>query len=147
MENTSACIHRLLEGNIREFTFTFTEASRRAVDDMVEILEQLQIEAANGDRGDHSIPSLVDSTVGLQPLNYAFLKVKPLISKYPLMRRARVAMLVSPTPLLKTIDMIMRSVAPVRFYTADQREAALAWLREASKPIQPSTHSLELPPK
>jgi hypothetical protein len=136
MENTPACTHHLLEENIREFVFT--EASRRAVDEMVDILERIQIEAANGNTADHAMPSLVDCTVGLQPLNYAFLKVRPLISKYPLMRRSRVAMLITPTPLLKTIDIVMRSIAPVRFYRADQRDMALAWLREAAKPIQMS---------
>src|SRR5688572_12533797 len=101
-----ACLHRVLEGKINEFVLT--EASRRAIDEMFAIIENIQIEAAKNNPTDHYNPSFVDSSVGLQPLNYAFKRMQPLLTQYPTMRRARVAIIVSPNPLLNTVLMVMR---------------------------------------
>jgi hypothetical protein len=81
-----ACIHHLLEGKINEFILT--ETSRRAMDELFAIVENIQIEAAANNPADHYNPSLVDSRTGLQPLNYAFKRMQPITTQYPTMRRA-----------------------------------------------------------
>lgn len=122
-----ACVHRILDGKINEFILT--ETSRRALDDLFAIIENIQREAARDNLADHYNPSFIDSSVGLQPLNYAFKRMQPLMAQYPTMRRARVAILVPPNPLLTTASMIMRTVTFLRFYKLNEREQALAWLR------------------
>jgi hypothetical protein len=124
------CIHNVLEGNINEFVFM--EPSRRAIDELFSILEHIQEEAMKNNPTDLSNPALADVTCGFPPLNYAFLRLQPMITKYPLMRQARVAMIAHPSPLLKTVSVVMRSVTPVRFYNPSQRDLALAWLRGPS---------------
>jgi hypothetical protein len=129
MDDSPACIHNILEGNIQEYVFT--EVSRRAIDELFFIIENLLIEAAKNNPAAMQYPALVDSRVGIQPLNYAFIRMQPFIREYPSMRGSRVAMIVPPGPLIKTISMIMRSIAPVRFYSANEYERALTWLRDS----------------
>jgi hypothetical protein len=126
-----ACIHHPLEGNVQEFVLI--ETSRRAVDELFALVETVESEALNNDPAHQAYPGLIDSTVGLLPLNYTFNRMYAVINKYPSIRRARVAILVSPNPLSKTISMMMRGLMSVRFYMPAEREQALAWLREDSK--------------
>ena len=130
MKNDSpACIHRLHDGKIHEYAFT--EVSRRALDEMFAIIEEIVSEAARNNRPeDQYNPTLLDSSIGIQPLNHAFQKMQPLVSQYPAIRQARIAIIVPPSPLVGTISKILRTVTPMRFYKPGERNQALAWLRE-----------------
>ena len=124
---SSACLHRLLEGNIHEFTLT--ETTRRAVDELYGFIENLNFEIANNPTATPHIFMIVDATVGLPPLNYAFKHTKPLVAKYS-RQKATVALISPDSFLLKTIAVILRSITPVRFFKSDERAQALAWLQE-----------------
>jgi hypothetical protein len=124
-----ACIHRIHDGKIHEYVFT--EISRRALDEMFAIVEEIVSEAARNNKPeDQHNPTLLDSTIGVQPLNHAFQKMHPLVSQYPAIRQARIAIIVPPNPLIGTISKIIRTVTPMRFYKPGERNQALAWLRE-----------------
>lgn len=121
--------HRLHNGKIHEYTFT--EVSRRALDEMFAIIEEIVSEAAqNNNLEDQHNPTLLDSSIGIQPLNHAFQKMQPLVDQYPAIRRARIAIIVPPSPLIGTISRILRTVTPMRFYKPGERDQALEWLRE-----------------
>lgn len=127
--DSPACIHRLHEGKVHEYILT--EVSRRALDEMFGIIEQIVSEAARDNRPeDQYNPTLVNSSIGVQPLNHAFLKMQPLVSRYPAIRQARIAIIVPPTPLIGAISKILRTVTPMRFYKSGEHDQALAWLRE-----------------
>jgi hypothetical protein len=128
--DSPACIHRIHDGKIHEYIFT--EVSRRALDEMFAIIEEIVSDAARNNRPeDQYNPTLLDSSIGIQPLNHAFQKMQPLAHRYPAIQRARIAIIVPPTPLLGTISKIIRTVTPMRFYKPGERNQALAWLREA----------------
>jgi hypothetical protein len=128
--NSTACVYRVLEDGIQEFVLT--EVSRRALDEMFDITERVLNEAAaRNDRADLAVPVLIDSSVGLQLLNYTFIRMRTLVNKFPARRTGRVALLLPSSPLLKTISIIMRPLAPIRIFGTDERDQAMAWLREA----------------
>jgi hypothetical protein len=124
-----ACVHRTLEGNIQEFVLK--EVSRRALDELFDMTEKALSKLAPDQQSTTGYPVLIDSTVGLQSLNYAFIRMRTVVSKFPNQKQGRVALLLPSSPLLRTVAIIMRPLAPVRLYSANEREAALAWLREA----------------
>ena len=129
MTDSPACIHHLHDGKIHEYTFT--EISRRALDEMFAIIEEIVSEAAKDNRPeDQYNPTLLDSSIGIQPLNHAFQKMQPLVARYPAIRQARIAIIVPPSPLIGTISKILRTVTPMRFYKPGERHHALMWLRE-----------------
>jgi hypothetical protein len=128
MSESTACIHHILEGNIHEFILT--APSRRTVDELLAIVDTLNSEVASSG-GDLHRYILVDSTKGLPPINYTFAQMGPLARKYP-QQRATVALISQPNFLLTTITIMMRAISPVRFYKPDEREQALAWLRETA---------------
>ena len=130
MADFPACIHRLHEGNIHEYFFT--EISRHAVDQMFDIIESILIEAAANNPADQSNPTLINSSIGLQPLNHVFQRMPPIVKKYPAVQRAHIAIIVPPSPLLGTISKILRTVTPIHFYKLHEYERALAWLRSVS---------------
>jgi hypothetical protein len=127
-----ACIHRILDGGIQEFVLT--EASRQGVDELFDMAEKIMEEAHA--RQDTSIIAgrfLLDSSIGVLPLNYAFSRVRRLISKFPSHPQARTALLFKSGPLTKTIDLFLRQLVALRVYSVDEREKALAWLREGTR--------------
>jgi hypothetical protein len=124
-----ACIHRSLEGNIQEFVLT--EVSRRAVDELFDITEQNLQNAVASDTPAVASAVLIDSSVGLQSLNYSLIRLRAMMSRFPDQRKGTIALLMPSNPLLRTISLIMRSIAPVRIYAPHEREQALAWLRQS----------------
>ena len=128
ISNTSMCIHRVLEGVIQEFVLT--EASRPAVDTLFNSVEQLMAEAY--ERNDMSIIAgrfLLDSSIGILPLNYAFARARMMAKKFPSHPQSRTALLFPRSPLVRTIDFSLRTLVSVRFFSIDERETALMWLR------------------
>jgi hypothetical protein len=122
------CVHHVLEGSIQEFVLSV--ASRQAVDDLFDAMEQV---LADGHaRKDMSIIAgsyLIDSRIGMLPLNYAFIRARAMAQKFPTHPQSRSAVIFTPSPLVKTVGFFLRSFGPTRIYVPDEREQALAWLR------------------
>ena len=128
---TPSCIHHVLDGNIHEFILT--EATRLAVDELFDTAEQVMADAyAKQDTSVITGCFLLDSRVGILPLNYAFARAKLMTQKFPANASSRTACLFPASSLTKTVGFFLRSVAPVRIYGPDERDKALAWLREVS---------------
>jgi hypothetical protein len=124
-----ACIHRVLEGNIQELVLT--EASRRGVDELFDMAEEIMADAHA--RRDMSIIAgrfLLDSRVGVLPLNYAFTRARMMAKKFPSHPQSRTALVFTSNPLVKTIDLVLRTFISLRLYGAHEHDQALAWLRE-----------------
>jgi hypothetical protein len=125
----SACIHRVLEGNIHEFVLT--EASRQGVDELFDTVENIMADAhAKNDMSVIAGRFLLDSSVGVLPLNQAFTRARAIASKFPSHPQSRTALVFAASPLVRTIDLVLRTFVSVRFYGSNERDQALAWLRE-----------------
>jgi hypothetical protein len=123
-----ACIHRALEGNIQEFVLI--EISRRALDELFDFTEQnLQAAAVDGN-AEAASAVLIDSSIGPQSLNYSLFRLRAMMGRFPNQRKGSIAIIMPSNPLVRTISLMMRSIAPVRIYAPHEREQALAWLRE-----------------
>jgi hypothetical protein len=133
MSPSPACIHHFHDEKIHEYTFT--EISRRALDEMFATIEEVLTDAEKNNPGEPYKPALVDSRIGIQPLNYAFQRMRPLVNRYPGIERVRIALIVPPTPLLSAVSKILHTVTPMHFYKPTEREQALAWLLERSEAI------------
>lgn len=130
MLNTPVCLHRVLEGNIQEFVLT--EVTRRAIDELFDTAESLLANAhARQDLSVIAGAFLLDSSVGILPLNYSFARARAMSQKFPTHPQSRTACLLPPSPLLRTVDLFLRSFGPLRVYSIHQREEALAWLRSS----------------
>jgi hypothetical protein len=128
----SACIHRVLEGNIQEFVLM--ETSRRAVDELFDMAEKILADAHA--RNDMSVIAgrfLLDSRVGILPLNYAFTRARLMAKKFPSHPQSRTALVFQSSPLVRTVDLVLRTFISMRLYGADERDAALAWLGERTE--------------
>jgi hypothetical protein len=130
-----ACIHRILDGHIQEFVLT--EVSRRAVDELFDMTENALQGALENQISDLVQPVLIDSAVGLQPINQSITRLCAMIQRFPSRKAGRIAMILPASPLARTIAMMMRPIAPMRIYMPNERDAALAWLREA---VEASAH-------
>jgi hypothetical protein len=123
----SACIFRQIDGRVKEFVLT--EVSRRAIQDLFDTAEATSSEAIlNNDLAFLSRPSLIDSSIGTQPFNYALVRLRAMMDKFPDTRKGLVAIILPSSPLLNTLSAMMRPLAPMRIYTPQQRNQALAWL-------------------
>jgi hypothetical protein len=128
MSQELPCIYRVLEGPVKEFVLT--EVSRRAVDALFDTAEKVMSEAVlNSDLLALVQPSLIDSGIGLQPLNHSLHRLRLLLNKFPESRKSFMAVILPAGPLLKTLSVMTRPIAPIRLYTPQEREQALAWLR------------------
>jgi hypothetical protein len=122
-----ACIHRTLDGNVQEFIFM--EISRRAVDELFDLTEQQLQSALESGQSDIAGSVLIDSSLGLQSVNHSLFRLRGMIGRFPSQRQGRIALILPSSPLVRTIAMMMRPIAPMRIYMANEREAALTWLR------------------
>jgi hypothetical protein len=129
---TPACIHRVLDGNVQEFVLT--EASRQGVNELFDMAEKIMEDAHA--RHDMTIIAgrfLLDSSVGVLPLNYAFSRARQMASKFPSHPQARTALIFKSSPLTRTIDLFLRQLVSLRLYSVDERDQALAWLRAGAE--------------
>ena len=132
MTSNPACIHRVLDGNIQEFVLTQT--SRQAVDELFDTAEKILADAHA--RNDMSIIAgrfLLDSRVGILPLNYAFTRARMMAKKFPSHPQSRTALIFQSGPLTRTVDLVLRTFISMRLYGANDRDAALAWLAERTE--------------
>lgn len=127
--DTPACIHRVLEGNIQEFILT--EASRRGVDELFDTVEKILADAhASNDMSIIAGGFLLDSRIGVLPLNYALARARLMAKKYPTHPQSRTALLFTSNPLVRTVDLVLRTLISLRLYGANDRDAAIKWLNE-----------------
>ena len=83
---------------------------------------------------EHSVPAtavLIDSSVGPQSLNYSLIRLRAMMGRFPDQRKGSIAIILPSNPLVRTISLMMRTIAPVRIYSPQERDKALAWLRES----------------
>ena len=129
---TSACTFQYLDGRVKEFVLT--EVSRRAVDELFDMAERMLHEALlRNDLLYLSQPTLIDSGVGTQPLNHSLARLHAMMDKFPQTRHGLIAITLPSSPLLKTLSVMMRPLAPMRIYTPQEREQALSWLLSSSE--------------
>lgn len=126
------CTFRILEGGVKEFVLK--EVSRRAVDSLFDMAEKVIGDAvSNNDLLALSQPTLIDSGIGLQPLNHSLLRLRALMIKFPETRKGSTAVILPASPLLKTLSVMMRPIASIRLYTPQERDQAQAWLLERAE--------------
>ncbi len=118
-----ACVYRLLEGGIKEFVLT--EVSRRAVDELFDIADAL----SRNDISTFSQPTLIDSRVGVPPVNHSLVRLRAMMANAPDVGKMSVALIFPQDPLLNVVAFISRSILPVRLYKPNERDMALEWLR------------------
>jgi len=105
------CKFRILEGRVKEFVLT--EVSHRAVDALFDTADKILGDAAlNKDLLALTQPSVIDSRVGLQPLNHALYRLRFMMNKFPETRKSFMAVILPAGPLLK----MTRPIAPIRLY-------------------------------
>ncbi|MDX1995257.1 MAG: STAS/SEC14 domain-containing protein [bacterium] len=107
--------------------FVFHKPSRQVVD---EWLAQLEILRAARQPGEPFL-MLVDSTVGIVPLTYAFQRGRSFADRFPQRQSSRIALLIDNTFISivnSFIQMLRSSTEIVRLFRPDQREEAIAWL-------------------
>jgi hypothetical protein len=115
------------EGSVAWHEFVFHKPSRQVVD---EWLAQLEILRAARQPGDPFL-MLVDSTVGIVPLTYAFQRGRSFADRFPQRQSSRIALLIDNTFISivnSFIQMLRSSTETVRLFRPDQREEAIAWL-------------------
>jgi hypothetical protein len=118
------CTYRVLDNGIHEFVFS--ETSRAAVDDFIESAREMMEAAGDSE----PTPTLFDTRVGAQPINYVFARIRTLMKEYPTTQQGKLAMIMRPNALLTAVKALM-SMFPkvkVRFFGPEERDDAIAWL-------------------
>jgi hypothetical protein len=72
---------------------------------------------------------LIDCRVGMPPLNYAFMRARSVAQKFPTYPQSRTAIILKPSPLVKTVGFFLRTFGPTHIYSPDEHDQALTWLR------------------
>src|SRR5689334_22757495 len=73
---------------------------------------------------------LVDSRVGIPPLNHIFARSRVMAEKFTPHPLSRSACLFPSNTLVRTMGLFLRTMINVRLYSANERDEALSWLRE-----------------
>jgi hypothetical protein len=118
------CTYRLLDNGIHEFVML--ETSRGAVDDFIDSAREM-MEAA----GDSvPTPTLFDTQVGIQPINYIFTEIRNLMKEHPTTEQGKLAMIMRPNALLTAIKALMNMFPKmkVKFFGPEERDDAITWL-------------------
>lgn len=107
--------------------FVMKESSRSAVDDLMSLMEEIsQMPALNDNPA-----TLLDSRVGIQPLNYIMTRMSQFAKKHPSQQSGKLAMILPSSPLMSAINAMTRGLFPrigVRIFTPDQYNDAVLWL-------------------
>lgn len=111
------------------YQFVFKEATTRAVDEWLTHAEWVIQNTPPGE----TILTLYDNTqAGMLPMNYGLQRSKEIMRKYPNRPPSRVAFLFPSGFIISLVEAfvgILRSRKDaVRFFQADRREEAIAWL-------------------
>ncbi len=123
------CSYRFLDNRIHEFVMK--ESSRAAVDDFIKALDYITL---NTTQREIPIPSLMDSSVGVQPIRYIFGRLKDYMSKNSNTTRqsTKFALILPESVLTRSVGGMM-SMFPslkTRLFTPEERDKAVEWLLE-----------------
>ncbi len=119
------CEMHVLDTGVVEFVMK--ESSRAAVDDLMSLMEEL----THLPIMQRTPATLLDSRVGVQPLNYIMSRMSQFAKKYPSRETGKLAMILPPNPLLNAINAMTRGLFPrlgVRIFTPEQYNDAIEWL-------------------
>lgn len=106
--------------------YVLSEVSRAAVDDLIALLDAaLRITPSNIVH-----PTLINTEVGVQPINYAMTQMRVLTKRYPGRPRGRLAVIIPANPLVNVLDIFLRPVMQVRFFVPSQHDDVLDWLAQ-----------------
>lgn len=122
-----ACSYHQIDGGIHHYTFN--EATRQAVDEHFEHFEGLVKTAPR----DQTLPILLDlRPAGFPSLTYAFQKVRDIEKRNPGHAPLRFVFMHQPgvlTSIAQSLFNLLRVRDVARFFSADQYDEAIAWLR------------------
>lgn len=121
------CKYRRLENGIHEFIMM--EASRAAVDDFIKALEYM-MQTIPPDTV--STPTLMDSSVGVQPIRYIFSRINDFMrtNGQNTTESNKFALILPNSTLTRTVDMMMRAFPNLntRIFSPGDREKAITWM-------------------
>ena len=118
-----------IEPNIHYFLMK--ESSRKAVDEFIAVLES-SIEDVEG----QLMHTLMDSSVGVQPLRYIFAQLHTSMKRYPeenrIQSKSKLALILPSDTLTNFVKGLMRSFPQLRtrIFKPGEDDKALEWLRE-----------------
>jgi hypothetical protein len=122
------CTYTRLETGVHEFIFR--DSSKEALDEFFHQLEQIFAATAGAALNRY----IVDITGGDREVSIVSMttRFRRLETHFPNRPPGRTALLLKGGPMLTVIDGIIRALAPrrdeTRFFAADKRDEALAWL-------------------
>lgn len=119
------CQLRVMDNGVVEFVMQ--ESSRAAVDDLMSLMEEL----TRLPMMQQTPATLLDSRVGIQPLNYIMSRMSQFAKAHPSQQSGRLAMILPPNPLVSAINAMTRGLFPrigVRIFTPNQYDEAIQWL-------------------
>jgi hypothetical protein len=124
---SSKCIHKLHENGIHEFILT--ESTLVCYEEF--LLEVSQVYAGRNEQSP-TMRSLIDSRKSSLPISYAVKRGKETMDKFPNIGKIRTATLTDSRFETHLVDSFLRIMRfqnmRVRFFDADRREDAAAWL-------------------
>ena len=128
-ENTHI-VYNIIEPNIHYFLMK--ESSRDAVDEFIAVMESAMEDSVEGE----VMHTLMDSSVGVQPLKYIFSQVRHLMKRYPEEARnqskSKLALILPSSSLVYFVESMLRAFPQLRtrvFKPGDDAKA-LDWLRK-----------------
>jgi hypothetical protein len=122
----SRCEYHVLENGIHEFVML--EFSRAGVDAFIDAIDRMNMMIAPG----IPRPVLVDSSGGIQPLNYLFSRLRRAVIRKPGEQSSRLALILPSSRMAGMIGGMMR-IFPnlnLRIFLPEDRETAARWLLE-----------------
>lgn len=124
------CLYAQLPSGIHELTYT--EASRRAVDDFVAHILRIYAEAQANDVGETRLFLIDNSRVGSQPIKYTLERLREVLGQMDENYSSRVAILYTNSLLINMIKSLVNSLPrrhrEFRIFGVNEREAAIEWL-------------------
>jgi hypothetical protein len=124
---TQTVLYNRIDNAVHEFVFL--ESSHAAVDVWIERLERIQSVAG---RGEVSRLLFDCTSSGMLPMSYAFTRLQNMCRRMPQRTPSRTAFLYTTNFSVSVVDTflkLLRADSAVRFFTLQQRDEALVWLR------------------
>ena len=127
-ENTHI-VYSKIEPNIHYFLMK--ASSRKAVDEFITVMES-SMEDYTGE----VMHTLMDSSIGVQPIKYIFSQIRSMMKRYPEAARyqsqSKLALILPPGPLVHFVESLLRSFPQLRtrIFKPGEDAIALEWLRE-----------------
>jgi hypothetical protein len=128
VQKPEACSYILHDNGIHEFILM--EATRRGVDQLVELINQLYDKTTP----DETVYEIIEFRGGMPPISYAVQRAREQLARYPKMPKLRAVILYDTDlfisfiiPLANVIFSRVNNLN-VKYYPKSNREAAIAWL-------------------